>query len=230
MEYKFTLDVRGTRDITIKADSLDEANRIMNNKIHDMIETEDYTIEDICNIYRKYLINPEKKGQQEILKKLHFDKPTNIVITDPCYLINHDKKNDKGKEQYFDDLEVLYPIIYEDTLYGDWGCTTFKVDNLKNPNTAEPIGQFCADGGMVCVADYDEAIKNKPEFAQYGEWTRTIIPNFVGDAFIIKDYEQTCFNDYGNDPYDDYCIRVQGKGTYGDNNEPILFSSSQTSL
>lgn len=43
MEYKFTLDVRGTRDITIKADSLDEANHIMDDKIHDMIETEDYT-------------------------------------------------------------------------------------------------------------------------------------------------------------------------------------------
>ena len=52
-----------------------------------------------------------------------------IVITDPCYLKHSSLDRDSWKESnYGEDLTVFgcSQWISEDTLYGDWSCTTYK--------------------------------------------------------------------------------------------------------
>jgi len=104
-----------------------------------------------------------------------------IIITDPCYLDGKDKWYDG----YEDDLSNhgFTDNIKEGTLYGDWSCTTFQTrnpniknitelgwyardvanENINNAND-EVIGQFCADGGEVCVVYRDEVLKINPNF------------------------------------------------------------------
>lgn len=53
----------------------------------------------------------------------------NIVITDPCYIIDNNKEEDDWEKcDYGESMEKLgfTTCIVNDTLYGDWSCTTFK--------------------------------------------------------------------------------------------------------
>ena len=75
-----------------------------------------------------------------------------IIITDPCYIC---KDDDWSKCGYGDHMERLgiKNYICRDTIYGDWSCTTF------NSDTKEPIGEFCADAGLVAVFLLDEVCR-----------------------------------------------------------------------
>ena len=100
-----------------------------------------------------------------------------IIITDPSYIC---KDNDWFKCEYGKYMERLgiKNYISRDTIYGDWSCTTF------NSDTKEPIGEFCADAGMVAVFLLDEVLKYNPGFDYHTErpWTTTLIKNFDGEV------------------------------------------------
>lgn len=101
-----------------------------------------------------------------------------IIITDPCYICKSGE--DWGKCGYGDIMETLgiNTYISRNTIYGDWSCTTF------NSDTDEPIGEFCADAGMVAVFLLEEVLKYNPDFDYHIErsWTTTWIKNFDGDV------------------------------------------------
>ena len=98
------------------------------------------------------------------------------------------------------DYEDFRPLgflntISHSTLYGDWDCITF------NSDTKEPIGEFCADSGMVAVFSLDEVLKYNPDFDYHinKPWTTTWIKNFKGDVcFKILDEETIIVKGIGN--------------------------------
>ena len=105
-----------------------------------------------------------------------------------------------------EEMEALGINTYlsRDTIYGDWSCTTFNTD------TKEPIGEFCADAGMVGVFLLDEVLKYNPKFDYHIErpWTTTLIKDFDGEVYFkVKDET----------------VRVIGKGN-------INFITKQTGL
>lgn len=127
-----------------------------------------------------------------------------IIITDPCYFL-------KEEDNCADDWTALpnhhfSSFLRSRTLYGDWSCHTFKLKSNDEKLTGlileghEVLGEFCADGGEVCVALLDEVLKYNPSFDYHKErkWTTTTIENFDGDIQIVND------KDYG--------IQVVGKG------------------
>ena len=123
------------------------------------------------------------------------------------------KYNDWDKCNYGENMEVLgiHNYISEPTIYGDWSCTTYKIDeepkdfvdsvlqalkdNLEDeeygedessiPYEGEYIGGFCADAGLVGVFLLDEILAYNPEWKSWIEehsWCATIIENFEGEV------------------------------------------------
>ena len=87
-------------------------------------------------------------------------------------------------------FEVLGITTYLNgsTIYGDWSCTTYNTD------TREPIGEFCADAGMVAVFLLDEVLRYNPDFNYHIErpWTTTLIKDFHGTVELhLEDDEVT---------------------------------------
>ena len=83
-----------------------------------------------------------------------------IIITDPCYVA---KDNDWDHVFNETNLKKLgfTNYIWESTIYGDWSCTTVRI----NPdNSKEKIGKFCADAGLVGVFLLSEVLKYNPEY------------------------------------------------------------------
>lgn len=99
-----------------------------------------------------------------------------IIITDPSYIFDYDKTDD-----YTDFKKVgIDNIVCHSTIYGDWSCTTFDTD------TDKPLGNFCADTGLVCVAPLKKVIELNDgyETIKDNERTRTIIHNFTGHVYL----------------------------------------------
>lgn len=141
-----------------------------------------------------------------------------------------DAHDDWTKCMYGQNMEVLgiKHYICESTIYGDWGCTTYKVDS--NPkeivdNFAEAeengrdyvvecsaLGNFCADAGLVAVFLLDEVRKYNPDIDEWiasHDWCVTTIPDFDGEVNYYID---------AND-----CAHIIGIGN-------INFFTTQTSL
>lgn len=156
-----------------------------------------------------YRAEYEKKSKRPI----HFENE-DIIITDPCYIINNDNDDDWEKCEYGDNMEVLGINNYKvrDTIYGDWSCTTF------NSDTKEPIGEFCADAGLVGVFSLKEVLKYNPKFDYHTnrKWTTTLIKNFTGDVWFEVE-------PYVSDGYESGEVHVVGKGN-------INFETRQTGL
>jgi len=130
-----------------------------------------------------------------------------IIITDPCY-ITKDDTNDWELCEYGENMEKLGIKTYltRDTIYGDWSCATF------NSDTHKPIGQFCADAGLVSVFLLDEVLKYNPDFDYHFNrpWTTTLIKDFDGEIEInIVGVEYK--NEEGHIENDEE-VRVIGKG------------------
>lgn len=100
-----------------------------------------------------------------------------IIITDPCYICNGD---DWEKSRYGERMDILgvKNYISGGTGCGDCFCTTF------NSDTNEPIGEFCADAGMVGVFLLEEVTKYNPDFDYHvtKPWTTTLIKDFDGEV------------------------------------------------
>ena len=123
------------------------------------------------------------------------------------------KYDDWDKCDYGENMEVLriHNYISEPTIYGDWSCTTYKIDeepkdfvdsvlqalkdNLEDeeygedessiPYEGEYIGGFCADAGLVGVFLLDEILAYNPDWKSWIEehsWCATIIENFEGEV------------------------------------------------
>ena len=141
-----------------------------------------------------------------------------IVITDPCYLSANMTREERNS---FDCACMTnYGIIgiESDTYYGDWSCTTFA------STTKAKLGNFCADSGMVCVADLNSVLKFNPNFDYHKtkDWTTTLIKNFKGTVSIkiTKNKEE----------WPAYIVSVVGHGVNTKTGEPIDFYTEQTRL
>lgn len=179
-----------------------------------------------CTNYERYLDS----------EPMEFDG--DIIITDPCYIIrakHHGTepltKDDWDSCCYGEEMEVLGIKKYmtRDTLYGDWSCTTFNTD------TEEPIGEFCADAGLVSVFDLAEVLSYNPDFNYHTErkWTTTLVKNFKGTVqFVVKHvegvYEDTTEWWNKGDKWEDYVVEVVGHGVDKKTGEPINFVGKQT--
>lgn len=116
-----------------------------------------------------------------------------------------------------------------DTLYGDWSCTTFDTD------TGEPIGEFCADAGLVSVFDLAEVLAYNPDFDYHTErkWTTTLIKDFKGTVqFVVKHIEGVYEDDTKwwskGEKWEDYVVEVVGHGINKITGRPINFVGKQT--
>lgn len=152
-----------------------------------------------------------------------------IIITDPCYVVQNDE--DWNKCRYGEDMSNLgiKHYIVRDTLYGDWSCTTF------DSNTKQPIGEFCADAGMVGVFLLDEVLKYNPDFDYHinRPWTTTLIRNFNGAvSFQVVHYvgvyeDSNKFHKKG-DSFEDDEVQVIGHGIDTQTGKQINFIGKQT--
>lgn len=150
-----------------------------------------------------------------------------IIITDPCYLsvnmTNEERRN-------FDcTCMINYGIIgiESDTYYGDWDCSTFDRLSFDENDCPKLIGNFCADSGMVCVADLRSVLRFNPKYDYHikKDWTATLIRNFKGTVRIKIDLANG-----GNEIYPAYSASVIGNGVNIKTGEPIEFYTRQTGL
>ncbi len=142
---------------------------------------------------------------------------TDIVITDPCYLISSLDSDSMWKESKCgEDLDNIGINDFESTstIYGDWSCTTYSIKinpilalkDRKSKHKKKSVGKFCADSGMVCFGPLENVLKINPDFTNWANehsWCVTIIPNFTGnisffeyrgDMYVIA--ESTIGNNY----------------------------------
>lgn len=150
-----------------------------------------------------------------------------IVITDPCYLSAN--MTDEERRNFDCTHMTNYGIvgIESDTYYGDWDCTTYDRLAWDEDRYSKPIGKFCADSGMVCVADLASVLKFNPKYDYHikNDWSTTLIRDFKGTVCIR--IEQA---DGGNEIYPAYSASVIGHGVNRKTGEPMEFYTRQTGL
>ena len=145
-----------------------------------------------------------------------------IIITDPCYIMRAKyhgttpiTENDWRACDCGQSMEVLgiNTYITKDTIYGDWGCTTYKVDTdpvkiidsmaesyakedheIDFPPVTSELGKFCADAGLVSVFLLDEVRQYNPNIDTWiasHPWCVTTIEDFDGNVeyYIDKNSE-----------------------------------------
>lgn len=116
--------------------------------------------------------------------------------------------DDWTKCKYGRNMEALGISTYftEDTIYGDWGCSTYKIaeDPYKVINNfveaeekgedyginCSKLGDFCADAGLVSVFLLDEVRKYNPSIDKWIEehdWCVTKISDFDGEVNYYVD-------------------------------------------
>ena len=136
---------------------------------------------------------------KKIAKEKEFD--CDIIITDPCYV-------DYG-DRCFSEVDH----IQNNTLYGDWSCHVWKANNISECTDDNVIGQFCADAGMVIVANYDQLKKINPEaekFADEHPWCATVIKGFKGIVQMVQ-FEYECEYDFEWEPDKHYGHKIGDK-------------------
>ena len=119
-----------------------------------------------------------------------------IIITDPCYVMKEKdwpdslENIDWGNCVYNPEQFGITNFIASDTLYGDWSCGTYKLDNIGNSvkyselTKKNEIGGFCADAGLVGVFLLDDVLKYNPNIEYKDNWCKTYIKDFDGDVSI----------------------------------------------
>lgn len=126
------------------------------------------------------------------------------------------------------DIIGIEKFMTRDTIYGDWGCTVSKIDD--NDNIIEDIGSFCADAGLVTVADLSQVISYNPNFLEWANehtWCATIIKDFKGTVKFEIGEEVYMEDDVENKFYS---VHVVGEGIIKSTGEPIRFISYQGEL
>lgn len=136
-----------------------------------------------------------------------------IIITDPCYFYCCERSHSN----------ICDPFMERDTIYGDWGCTTY------DDNTGEVLGRFCADSGMVGVYLLDDVLEYNPSFDFHitKPHTTTWIRDFDGTVqFVVSEYEYT----FKNEKRTGYELQVVGRGVNMVNGRRVDFTTVQTSF
>lgn len=154
-----------------------------------------------------------------------------ILITDPCYFIRQDEVNDWERSDYGYDLYELGFSTYlvQDNLYGDWDCV------VRNSDTDDLMGRFCADAGLVCCVYLDEVLKYNPLFMKKLEkknFLGTVIKNFRGKVqfkinYVTGQYEKDTEYYEKGEVWEDCTLHVVGEGVDSVTGEPIRFFSRQ---
>ena len=187
--------------------------------------------------------NMEEENRQ-IEKNTSVHMNGDIIITDPCYIIKDEIWHKlcriyfgpQGPKKVMEYLKQEYGFtngFIVNTLYGDWSCTTYEVndlasalkDGVKEENITRNLGSFCADAGLVCVLYLDECLKHnkdKVEELLKKDWCATVIKNFDGDVYI-RDKEETYYSEYLKKDVVDISREVIGQGN-------INFIGTQTGL
>lgn len=171
-------------------------------------------------------------------EQMEFDG--DVIITDPCYIMRAEHhgtvpitEDDWDACECGSKMEALgiNQYITRDTIYGDWGCTVYDTD------TKQPMGEFCADAGLVSVFLLDEVLKYNPDFDYHKErgWTTTLIPDFKGTVQIVVErsegvYEEDSEYRKAGDKWEDFSVHVVGHGVNKKTGKPINFRSTQSSL
>jgi len=145
-----------------------------------------------------------------------------IIITDPCYI--DDKTNTLWDNR---DIDIFTGdgisklgftnYIWDTTIYGDWSCTTYEtvigkdpteIEELTESDVIKPLGEFCADAGLVGVFLLDEVLKFNPKFDYHinRPWATTLIKDFDGEVYYTTHKDE---------------VRIVGKGN-------INFITTQT--
>ena len=127
-------------------------------------------------------------------RTVHYEHE-DIIITDPCYVMRSDAYNDNDWDRcgYGSKMENLGSFTEDkyataDTIYGDWGCTTYNLD------TDEEIGSFCADAGLVSVFSLEQVQAYNPKYdPMKSPWCATVIRDFTGDVTLKTKFDEaTC--------------------------------------
>ena len=115
----------------------------------------------------------------------------------------------------------LIPIMAIGAVRLTTGLLGMKTGHSKS------IGNFCADSGMVCVADLRSVLRFNPKYDYHikNDWTTTLIKDFKGTVRIKIDLV-----DEGNEIYPAYSASVIGQGVNIKTGEPIEFYTKQTEL
>lgn len=155
----------------------------------------------ICSAYglAKSLLESDSDAYYKDTETLHFENK-NILITDPCYICKDDDWSVCGYGYNFEKLGIK-SYVTRSTIYGDWSCT------VRNLDTDEDIGMFCADAGLVSVFDMEEVCNYNREIDEWigsHNWCATVIKNFTGDVTIRVGFDEKY--------YDFYCY-VDGVGS-----------------
>lgn len=148
-----------------------------------------------------------------------------IIITDPCYL-NNGLNNTCDFDIWNLEEIGISNYMMRDTIYGDWFCALFDVSNEKINKDSTILGYFCADSGMVIVADMEEVRKYNPKLEDKvkNSHLATIIYNFKG--LVKYDVRQEQF-EYNGNLYTDYYLVVSGEGINKKTGKTIKFESRQ---
>lgn len=172
-------------------------------------------LRDMAEKYEEFLEYKDRYLEAED-RIMEFDG--DIIITDPCYL-SHNMSNDERRKFECCDIGSHGIIgIESNTYYGDWRCTTFV------PETKVNLGEFCADAGMVCVADLASVLKFNLKYNDHLEkpWCATWIKNFKGTVRIAIDENK--------ERWPAYVVHVVGHGINKETGETIEFDTVQTGL
>ena len=112
---------------------------------------------------------------------------------DAYYAVPHD---DWARCNCGSNMSVLgfSQYLCDSTIYGDWSCTTFNAD------TQQPIGQFCADAGMVGVFLLDEVLRYNPDYADHLKCPHavTLIRDFHGVVELCVEDDEVVVVGMGN--------------------------------
>lgn len=137
------------------------------------------------------------------------------------------------------DIFGITKYMMRDTIEGDWSRTIDREATLNDGSEClETLGEFCADSGLVCVADLNQVLSYNPDFREWVEthsWCATIIEGFKGTVqFVIrqfelsdKEIERMAILDPDFEVEEDnmaYEVDVIGKGTYLNGKETCNFS------
>lgn len=139
-----------------------------------------------------------------------YKTPEELAYKAACekYFAEYNEKDDWSRCDCGYNMEALGISTYftEDTIYGDWGCSTYKIveDPYKVINNfveAEEkgedyridcfkLGDFCADAGLVSVFLLDEVRKYNPDIDEWiasHSWCVTTISDFDGEVNYYVD-------------------------------------------
>lgn len=142
-----------------------------------------------------------------------YTTPDELAYKAACdkYHAEYDEKDHWRKCDFGYHMEALgiQNYLTEDTIYGDWSCTTYKItenpyrviDNFVKASEkgedygvdCSKLGDFCADAGLVSVFDLNEVRKYNPDIDKWiasHDWCVTTIPDFDGEVEYYVDQDR----------------------------------------